>query len=347
MNIEEKIKTKYAQFGKLVHYEKTVESNTVDTLLFTPGIGTKMKDIRAHADDVEQIIGKSGVRVLAPVPDTNYIGFEVPREERTFVTKELHPKGFELEIGVDSMNSHFTYDVREAPHMLIAGATGSGKSVFLSSVIDQLLKVDNTSLVLFDPKMVELSMYEQEDKVVLYEDNIYRMNEELKDLIQKMESRYRLFKTEGVRDIKEYNKAVKKKMDYMFVIIEEFGDLMTTTEVRIEEIPQGFKKDGEPKKPKIVKHPIRKEIHNSVLKLAQKARACGIHLIISTQRPSVDVISGTIKANFPVKVGLRMGNVHDSKVVFGESGAEKLLGKGDLLFANETGVRRLQGYTQQ
>lgn len=343
MEIQDQIKIKYAQFGKLVHFEKIVESNTVDTILFSPGIGTKMKDIRAYSDDVEQILGVSGVRVLAPVPDTNFVGFEVPRKERKFIKTDLESEDYKLNIGVDSFNEAYKYNILEAPHMLIAGATGSGKSVFIASLIEQLLKKEDAHLHLFDPKKVELSIYEDENSVVEYTDNIMAMRNSLESLVDQMNNRYNLFKKAKVRDIAAYTEA-GNKMNYKFVVIEEFGDLVTSNEFRTETEVNGYYKDGTPKV-KIKKIKIAPEIENFVLKLAQKARAAGIHLIIATQRPSVDIISGTIKANFPVKVGLRMTKTVDSNVLLDEGGAEKLLGKGDMLFSDETGTRRLQGYS--
>lgn len=343
MEIQDQIKIKYAQFGKGIHFEKIVESNTVDTILFTPAVGTKMKDIRAYSDDVEQILGVSDVRVLAPVPNTNFVGFEVPRSERKFVKAEEKATDFKLNIGVDSFNKSYKYDITEAPHMLIAGATGSGKSVFIASLIEQLLQNKKAELHLFDPKRVELSLYEDEARVVEYADDIMAMRNSLESLVGLMNKRYKMFKQEKARDIESYN-AKGKRMKYKFVVIEEFGDLITTKDYRTETEITGYYKDGRPKV-KVHKIKIAPEIENFVLKLAQKARAAGIHLIVATQRPSVDIISGTIKANFPVKVGLRMVKSIDSKVLLDEVGAEKLKGKGDMLFADETGTYRLQGYS--
>lgn len=319
MNNEERIKTKLMEHGMLLEFDSKIEGHTVDLYRFNPSIGLKMSKLKGYVADVEQVIGIAGVRVLAPIPNTSLIGFEVPRKVRTFPGELPKNDGFNLAIGVDILGEVYRFDIRKAPHMLIAGATGSGKSVFLNSILSQLAKISGVELHLFDPKLVELSRFKK-DAREYYSDpeSIYLA---LDELVKEMNQRYKRLEKAGARNIEEYGPG----MSYKFVVVDEFGDLI------ISKV-----KDG--------KTNLSAEIEKNILLLAQKARAAGIHLIIATQRPSVDIITGSIKANFPTKVAFRTAKETDSRVLLDESGAEKLLGKGDMIFSSDAGQIRLQGF---
>lgn len=344
MDTPEKIKTKLMEHGMLVQFEGVIEGHTVDLYKFTPNIGLKMSKILSYVADVEQVVGVSGVRVLAPIPNTSLIGFEVPRKVRTFPEGAGTPEGFNLAIGVDIMGDTFRFDITKAPHLLVAGATGSGKSVFLNSILTQLstLPVD---LHLFDPKIVELSRFSGRAAEYYTEpEDIYLA---LDGLVTVMNERYKNLAAAGVRNIEEFN-AQGGNMRYKFVVVDEFGDLAVGNYVLEETVKTGevFSRGmraGE-EKVRIEKLNLSDGISRSILVLAQKARAAGIHLIIATQRPSVDIITGSIKANFPTKVAFRTAKAVDSQVMLDEAGAEKLLGKGDMLFAGDFGQVRLQGF---
>ncbi len=344
MKTEEKIQTKLMEHGMLVQFDSKVEGYSVDLYRFNPSIGLKMSKLLGFVADVEQVVGISGIRVLAPIPNTSLIGFEIPRKARKFPQMEIGPEGFKLGMGVDIMGEVYRFDITKAPHLLIAGATGSGKSVFLNSIISQLSKLDNVQIHLFDPKLVELSRFAKEKNVVQYYSNIEDIYLALEDLVSEMNRRYEILSKAGVRNIQEYQGS----MPYKFVIIDEFGDLTACEYVLEEQVKTGevYSNGTNKGKAKVKKEKMNlsQEISKNILLLAQKARACGIHLIIATQRPSVDIITGSIKANFPTKAAFRTAKAIDSQVLLDKSGAEKLLGKGDLLFTSDEGEIRLQGF---
>jgi S-DNA-T family DNA segregation ATPase FtsK/SpoIIIE len=270
-----------------------------------------MSRINGFVADVEQATGISGIRVLAPIQGSTLVGFEVPRSERVFPKlPAITGKGFDLMMGQTITGDIRRFDVRMAPHILVAGSSGSGKSVFLHSVIRQLLKIPNTEMHLFDPKQVELFQYDGESRVVEYKHNALSIASALESLVQEMETRYDMMKEARARSIEQMT-----NMKYKFVIIDEYADLA-----------------------------LRAETDNNIQLLAQKGRSCGIHLIVATQRASTKIISGDVKINFPVKVVFRMSKEVDSRVMLDQPGAEKLLGKGDCLFASDAGVERLQAY---
>jgi len=310
MKIEERIKMKMAEHGLGIEFHSKVEGYSIDLYRYEPSIGVKMSKIEAYSKDIEQVVEVSGIRVLAPIPDSGLIGYEVPRTDRRFPTSKPKGDGFNLAIGIDIQGNEKRIDIREAPHMLVAGATGAGKSVFISSLIKQIKGLSNTQLVLLDPKMVEL--IEFKDGAV-YESTPKRIEAQLKNLVKEMENRYVILQKARVKNISELGGG----MPYIFVFIDEFGDLITGKESLVKEY---------------------------VLLLAQKARACGIHLIVTTQRPSVRIVDGDIKANFPTRVAFRTATSTDSQVILDQGGAEKLLGKGDLLLSTADGIMRLQGY---
>lgn len=329
MEIQDKIKTKLMEHGMLLSFEDKIEGCAIDLYRYNPSIGLKMSRLSAYVADIEQVVGLSGIRVLAPIPNSSLIGFEIPRETRTFPDKSLAiADGFKLAMGVDIMGATYNFDITKAPHLLVAGATGSGKSVFLNSVISQLGEMDNADLHLFDPKMVELSRFRGLRNCVEYYSEPEEIYLALDQLVSVMNGRYRMFSEASVRNIEEYLESGNRTvpLNYKFVVIDEFGDLI------ISKI-----KDG--------KTNISAEIEKNILLLAQKARAAGIHLIIATQRPSVNIVTGSIKANFPTKVAFRMAKATDSHVLLDEGGAEKLLNKGDMIFSSDEGQIRLQGFS--
>lgn len=342
MKQEEKIQTKLMEHGMLLKFDSKIEGHTVDLYQYTPSIGLKMSKLKSYVADIEQVTGASGIRILAPIPNTTMVGFEIPRKVRTFVKDKPATDGFKLAMGLDIMGNEYRFDIRKAPHMLIAGATGSGKSVFLNSLIDQISQNDKIELHLFDPKMVELAQFAKNS--LEYCTDTEEIHLAISRLVTEMNERYKKLSQAGVRNIEEY----KGKMKYKVVVIDEFGDLVMSNITVEKEVETKEKyKTGELKgqfKTKIEKTNLSDEISRNILLLAQKARACGIHLIIATQRPSVDIITGTIKANFPTKVAFRTAKATDSQVLLDESGAEKLLGKGDMIFSSDDGQIRLQGY---
>ncbi len=346
MKNEEKIKVKMMEYGMMLDFDSKIEGNTVDLYRYTPAIGLKMSRIASYVADVEQVLGVSGIRVLAPIPDTSMVGFEVPRSERTFPTLKKIPEGTNVAIGVDVMGETFHFDMTQAPHILIAGATGSGKSVCMSSLIKQLNKAPkkDIELHLFDPKIVELAPHQDDKNVVEYASDIIYIHAGLKSLIKEMNDRYKVLSEAKVRSIEEYD----GNMPYKFVFIDEYGDLIMQNyiheiETETNEVYSSGPRKGETKID-VERIDMSKDIEKYILMLAQKARAAGIHLIIATQRPSVDIVTGSIKANFPTKIAFRTAKVTDSKVIIDEGGAEKLTGKGDCIFSSQDGDVRLQAF---
>lgn len=340
MKNEEKISTKLMEHGMMIKFDSIIQGSTVDLYRFAPSIGLKMSRIRNYVDDVEQVLGISGIRVLAPIPDSTLIGFEIPRRERSFPTVP-EGSGFDVAIGQTIMGEARRFDIRTAPHMLVAGASGSGKSVFLNALIEQLARIPNTELHLFDPKRVELRQHKA--KAVEYKGDIMEIYGALGNLEGVMMSRYDAMEQAGARSIESM-----PGMKYKFVIIDEFGELIASKHIDVQKKETGHivtrgQHKGD-KEVEIITTDISSEIERKILRLAQMARAAGIHIILATQRPSADVISGTIKANFPSKVVFKTAKAIDSVVILDDTGAEKLSGKGDMLFFGDHGIERLQGY---
>lgn len=308
MITEEKIQTKMLEHGMMLQFDSKIEGATVDMYRYTPSIGLKMKKLMNYVEDIEQVLGISGIRILAPIPNTSLIGYEIPKKDRTFPELPGMKNGFKLAIGQTINGDIKTFDIREAPHMLVAGSTGSGKSVFLHSLIRQLIKLPNVDLHLFDPKQIELSQYEEDVKE--YKHSHAGILASIEKLVEEMEARYDIMKQKKVKTI-----ADMKGMPYKFVVIDEYADLK-----------------------------MRSSVDRLIQLLAQKGRACGIHMIIATQRASTKIIDGDVKINFPTKVVFRVSKGVDSRVMIDEDGAEKLLGKGDMLFCTDAGIERLQGY---
>lgn len=361
MTIPERIKMKMGEHGIALDFEGEVHGASVTLYRYEPSIGVKMTRIEAFAKDVEQVLGVTGIRVLAPIPNSTFVGFEVPREDRVFpMVPKAH--GFNMPIGMTIMGEVREYDIRQAPHMLVAGASGSGKSVFLNGLIPNLRSVGE--LHLFDPKLVELKQFKS--MACEYEHESDKICVSLANLVTEMETRYEELSKLNLRNIEGTN------IPYKFVVIDEFGDLALQNpegyeewelcrvhgawnkahggmalkllatkrrlRVREEEIVEAITFCENCKK--IVIPPFE----DSLLRLAAKGRAAGIHIVIATQSPRAEIIKGSIKANFPVKVVFQTSKAIESMIVIDELGAEKLKGKGDMLFMGDKGVERLQGF---
>ena len=302
---------------------------------FYPAIGVRMSKIRNLRDEFAAVLKTGGVRVIAPIPEKGTVGIEVPNREREIVPIDEMLQSEEylnstmalpLALGKTVLGDNFIADLADMPHLLIAGATGQGKSVGLNVILASLLRKrtpDELKLVLVAPKQVELTPYEDIAKpYLLHIDGFAPIctapesaQQTLNGIIDIMEERYTMLKTKGVRNIAEYNKVSSDKMQYIVVVVDEYGDLVMTAD---------------------------SEMERSICRLAQKARAVGIHLIISTQRPDVSIVTGNIKANFPTRIAFRTTTGTDSRVILDRIGAERLTGKGDMLFFSGADTERVQ-----
>lgn len=322
MQPHEKIKYKLMEHGMVVNFSDKIEGLAVDLYRFEPSVGIKMTTIEKYRKDVEQVLATSGVRVLAPIPGTNLIGFEVPKAKRRFINLSEAKKAPSLEVafGVDIYGKRKDVDFREMPHLLVAGTTGSGKSNFLHSFLGQLARLPKHEVrfALCDPKMVELIDFEADPHTDRYADTQPEIENTLLFYVEEMNRRYALFKKERVKSLEAYRARGKKDLPYIIIVIDEFADLILGK--------------------------VNANIHDCMITLAQKARAAGIHLVIATQRPSTKVVDGLIKANFPMRVAFRTVSMTDSEIIIDRAGAELLLGKGDMLLQGADGITRLQGY---
>ncbi|MDR2952420.1 MAG: DNA translocase FtsK, partial [Treponema sp.] len=291
-----------------------------------PAPGVKLSRIVGLQDNIALRLAASSVRIVAPIPGKHAVGIEVPNAKRNIVSfkeiisGELLRTGKRMEIpvvmGKDITGEAQTVDLVQMPHLLIAGATGSGKSVCVNSMILSILyqlHPADCKLILIDPKIVELKLYNDIPHLltpVITEPK--KAFQALQYCICEMERRYACLDSMGVRDIRSYNKRIKEKnivqerLPYIVVVIDEFADLMTTT---------------------------GKELESTVARLAAMSRAVGIHLVLATQRPSIDVITGLIKANIPSRIAFMVASKTDSRIIIDMVGAEKLLGQGDMLYA--------------
>ena len=303
--------------------------------------GVKISKVQGLEKDIAQSLKALGIRIIAPIPGKGTIGIEVPNQNKETVSmrsaiQSERFQNFKAElpvvIGRTIQNENFVFDLAKMPHLLVAGATGQGKSVGLNAIITSLLyRKDPSQLkfVLIDPKTVEFSLYsklekhflakmESEDKAIVTDAKkaVYTLN----SLCIEMENRLAKCGEAGVRNIVEYNELVRNHkvedeiMPYIVVIIDEFADLIMTA----------------------------KEVEQPVMRLAQKARAIGIHLIVATQRPDVKVITGTIKANFPARIAFRVMQMIDSRTIIDQPGAQQLIGRGDMLMSNGGELTRIQ-----
>jgi DNA segregation ATPase FtsK/SpoIIIE, S-DNA-T family len=302
-----------------------------------PEPGVKVNKITNLSDDIKLSLAAKDIRIEAPIPGKHTIGIEVPNHSSrpVLLSEILQSAGFmDLEsplsvaLGLDIAGNPIVTDLKKMPHGLIAGATGSGKSVCINTMLVSLLykaHPDEVKLLLIDPKMVELAPYNRIPHLVSpVITDVKAATASLKWAVEEMERRYELFAHTGVRDISRFNELAEKhrrfsdKLPYIVIVIDELADLMMMAPGDVEE---------------------------AICRIAQKARACGIHLIIATQRPSVDVITGLIKANVPTRIAFSVSSQVDSRTIIDISGAEKLLGRGDMLFLENGSSKpfRLQG----
>ena len=310
----EKILLDFGVNGKI----KKVSHGPVVTLNeFEPAAGIKVSKIINLSDDIARNTSSESARI-ATIPGSNTIGIELPNlnRENVYLSEILDDSSFKkkeiklpIALGKNISGTPIVGDLSSMPHLLIAGTTGSGKSVCINTIILSLLykhTPERCKFILIDPKMLELSTYEGIPHLlcpVITEAK--KAASVLGWVVKEMESRYRLMTKEGVRNIDSYNSKHKLPMPYIVVVVDEMSDLMLVA---------------------------GKEIENYIQKLSQMARAAGIHIIMATQRPSVDVITGTIKANFPTRISFQVTSKIDSRTILGEQGAEQLLGKGDMLY---------------
>ena len=319
---------------------------TVTLYEIVPAAGVRISRIKNLEDDIALSLAALGIRIIAPIPGKGTIGIEVPNVKKTVVSMKtlLNADKFQnsayslpIAIGKKIDNENFIVDLTTMPHLLMAGATGQGKSVGLNAILVSLLYKKHPShlkLVLIDPKKVELSIYRTIEKHFLAklpgeEDAIItdtkKVIHTLNALCIEMDNRYDLLKEAGARNIKEYNdKFVRRRLNpekghqylpFIVLVIDEFADLIMTA---------------------------GKEVEMPIARLAQLARAIGIHLIIATQRPSVNIITGTIKANFPARIAFKVSSKIDSRTILDTGGAEQLIGKGDMLISYNGELTRLQ-----
>ena len=316
-------------FGIEGNIQKINNGPVVNLYEFEPAPGVKVSKIINLSDDLARNTSSTSARVSV-IPGKNTVGIEIPNEKREEVTlreiisnEKFSRKDIRLPIALGKSISGVPIvgDLTSMPHLLIAGTTGSGKSVCINTIIVSLLyklNPDLCKLILIDPKMLELSAYEGIPHLLSpVITDAKKATTALGWTVKEMNNRYRLMSQVGVRNIDGYNAKHKLKMPYIVVVVDEMSDLMLVA---------------------------GKEIENYIQKLSQMARAAGIHIIMATQRPSVDVITGTIKANFPTRISFQVSSKIDSRTILGEQGAEQLLGKGDMLFMSSANrIMRIHG----
>lgn len=317
-----------------VGVESISEQKGPSTTLYEiqPKLGVRISKIRNLKDEIAVGLQSDNVRIIAPIPGKGTVGIEVPNKVREILpiedilsSREYEQSDMELPcaLGRTVTNDILMADLAKMPHLLIAGATGQGKSVGLNTILVSLMSKrtpDEMKLVLVDPKQVEFGVYSDLVRNYLAKPVITdaaSTEAMLNEVVYEMELRYTALSNKGVRNVKEYNGLVPdaEKMPYIVVVIDEYGDLVMQS---------------------------GKEMEKQICRIAQKARAVGIHMIISTQRPSVKIVTGDIKANFPTRIAFRTTTSTDSKVVMGKKGAESLTGRGDFLFFNGEGTIRAQ-----
>ena len=324
---------------KLAHFKidgdvvRTYAGPVVSTFEFKPAANVKVSKILSLQDDLAMALSAETIRIQAPIPGKDVVGIEIPNEsfDTIYLRDLLDDKLFKdsvspltIALGKDIVGKPFVTDLKKLPHLLIAGTTGSGKSVGINAMILSLLyknSPDQLRLLMVDPKMLEFSIYN--DIPHLLTPVITKPKQAivaLNNMVIEMERRYEMMAENRTKNIENYNEKVKKTggehFPYIVVVIDELADLMMTS---------------------------GKEVEYSIGRLAQMARASGIHLIVATQRPSVDVVTGLIKANLPSRISYRVGQKVDSKIILDQMGAESLLGRGDMLFTppGSTGLVRL------
>jgi S-DNA-T family DNA segregation ATPase FtsK/SpoIIIE len=334
-------------FGVEISSIKATVGPTITLYEITLAAGVRISKIRSLEDDIALSLSALGIRIIAPIPGKGTVGIEVPNAKPSVVSMEsiLNSKKFQettmelpCAMGKTITNEVFMFDLAKAPHLLVAGATGQGKSVGLNAILTSLLYKKHPAemkIVLVDPKMVEFSVYktierhflaalpeEMDSPIITDTTKVVRT---LNSLCVEMDARYELLMAAGERNIKDYNKKFKERklnpenghrfMPYIVVVIDEYGDLIMTA---------------------------GKEIELPIARIAQKARAVGIHMIIATQRPTTNIITGTIKANFPGRIAFKVSQGIDSKTILDRMGANQLIGRGDMLYLQGNDPVRVQ-----
>lgn len=334
-------------FGVEISSIKATVGPTITLYEITLAPGVRISKVKNLEDDIALSLAALGIRIIAPIPGKGTVGIEVPNAKPSIVSmesilnsKKFQESGMELPcaVGKTITNEVFMFDLAKAPHLLVAGATGQGKSVGLNAIVTSLLYKKHPAelkIVLVDPKKVEFSVYnpllnhflakvpdEESDPIIT---DVTKVVRTLNSLCKLMDTRYDLLKDVGARNIKEYNKKFTDRripprgghgyMPYVVVIIDEFGDLIMTA---------------------------GKEIELPIARIAQLARAVGIHMVIATQRPTTTIITGNIKANFPARIAFKVSAGIDSKTILDRTGAQQLIGRGDMLFLNGSEPVRVQ-----
>lgn len=330
----------FASFGIKVTVERAEIGSSVTKYEVKPAVGVRVNRISNLSDDLALALAAKDVRIEAPIPGKSLIGIEVPNSDIATVSfRELWEQSqtkaenfLEIPLGKAVNGTARAFDLSKMPHLLVAGSTGSGKSVAVNGIIASILmkaRPDQVKFMMVDPKMVELSVYNDIPHLLIpVVTNPRKASKALQKVVDEMENRYELFAKVGVRNIAGFNAKVEEfnsqseykqiPLPFIVVIVDELADLMMVAS---------------------------KEVEDAIIRLGQKARAAGIHMILATQRPSVDVISGLIKANVPSRVAFAVSSGTDSRTILDENGAEKLLGRGDMLFKpiDENHPVRLQG----
>ncbi|MDR2004070.1 MAG: DNA translocase FtsK [Prevotella sp.] len=341
-----KIITTLQNYGIEITSIKATVGPTITLYEIVPKAGVRISKIRNLEDDIALSLSALGIRIIAPMPGKGTIGIEVPNKDPQIVSMQsvIASRRFQecaydlpVALGKTITNEIFMFDLCKMPHLLVAGATGQGKSVGLNAIITSLLYKKHPAemkMVLVDPKMVEFNIYSTIEKHYLAKlpdaekaiiTDVTKVTQTLNSLTKEMDDRYELLMNAGVRNIKEYNEKFRKRrlnplkghrfLPYLVIIIDEFGDLIMTA---------------------------GKEIEMPIARIAQKARAVGMHMVIATQRPTTNIITGTIKANFPARMAFRVTSQIDSRTILDMSGANQLIGRGDLLFSQGSDLVRIQ-----
>jgi len=347
------LERKLADFGVQGRIVQVLPGPVVTMYEFEPASGIKVNKIVNLNDDLAMVTRATNVRIIAPVPGKAVVGIEIPNKQRehVFLKDILKSKTFQraqsklsLPLGKDIMGNPAVTDLAQIPHLLIAGATGSGKSVALNTMITSLLfhtTPDDVKLILIDPKMLELSIYDGIPHLLVpVVTKAKQAAVVLRNVVEEMERRYEMLAEKEVRDIEGYNRTAEEEEGKLIMrlshIVQQEGDKEAKTRKMNEAKEKSLKK-----LPYIVvvideladlMMVSSKDVEDSLARLAQMARAAGIHLIVATQRPSVDVLTGVIKANFPSRISFKVSSKVDSRTILDANGAEQLLGKGDMLF---------------
>lgn len=343
---KDKIINTLRNYGIEITSIKATVGPTITLYEIIPQAGVRISRIRNLEDDIALSLSALGIRIIAPMPGKGTIGIEVPNKDPQIVSMKsvIASTRFQectydlpVALGKTITNEVFIFDLAKMPHLLVAGATGQGKSVGLNAIITSLLFKKHPSelkMVLIDPKMVEFNIYStierhylaklpDHDKAIITD--VTKVTQTLNSLTKEMDDRYELLMRAKVRALKEYNeKFIKRRLNphkghrylpYIVVVIDEFGDLIMTA---------------------------GKEIEMPIARIAQKARAVGIHMVIATQRPTTNIITGTIKANFPARMAFRVTSQIDSRTILDATGANQLIGRGDMLFSQGSNLIRIQ-----